>query len=93
MRKTKIVCTLGPATEKGDMLRQLFLNGIWSPVFFGLRSPELGFIVILGLWVSIILTIAAIRRVSHTAAALLVPYAMWVSFASFLNAGIAILNP
>ena len=28
MRKTKIVCTLGPATEKGDMLRQLFLNGM-----------------------------------------------------------------
>ena len=28
MRKTKIVCTLGPATEKGDVLRQLFLNGM-----------------------------------------------------------------
>lgn len=71
---------------------QLFANFLWSPVFFGLRSPELGILVIFALWILIVITLKRVYRVSIVAFALLVPYFLWVSFASVLNVSIAILN-
>ena len=71
---------------------QLVLNGVWSPVFFGLRAPwvALGIIVVLvpAVWVTMVL----FRRVSRGAGVLLVPYLAWVCFATYLNAGFAWLN-
>lgn len=72
---------------------QFICNVLWSFLFFGLRSPLLGLADILVLWVLIIATIALFYRVKKTAAYLLVPYLLWVSFASFLNYSIWILNP
>jgi len=71
---------------------QLILNISWSVVFFGLRSPFGGFIVIAILWVAILLTILNFYKVSVTAGLLLVPYILWVSFAAILNLFIWRLN-
>lgn len=71
---------------------QLVLNAIWSPLFFGLRSPALGLIIIVFLWISILLTIINFYKLSKTATGLLVPYFVWVSFAAVLNFSIWQLN-
>jgi benzodiazapine receptor len=73
-------------------LGQLALNFLWSPVFFGLRAPLLGLIVIVAMWVMILLTIVRFWPLSKTAALLLVPYLLWVSFATLLNGAIVVLN-
>ncbi|RNA64398.1 tryptophan-rich sensory protein [Prosthecochloris sp. ZM_2] len=72
---------------------QLVLNLGWSATFFGLQSPFLGFIEILLLWLAIVTTIIRFNAVSRNAALLLVPYLLWVSFASYLNFTIWQLNP
>jgi translocator protein len=74
-------------------LAQLILNTSWSIAFFGLKSPTAGLLVIIPLWSAISLTIIRFRRISWTAAALLVPYLLWVSFATLLNLSIILLNP
>ncbi|MGE5654384.1 MAG: TspO/MBR family protein [Bacillota bacterium] len=71
---------------------QLILNVLWSFAFFGLQSPLAGLIVIILLWLSIIATIRSFYEVSPTAAYLLVPYILWVSFAAVLNFSIWWLN-
>ncbi len=73
-------------------LVQLALNFIWSPLFFGLRSPLLGLIDIVAMWAFIVLTIKKFYPISKTAAYLLYPYIAWVSFATVLNAAILFLN-
>jgi len=74
-------------------LVQLVLNALWSVVFFGLQSPLYGMVVILALWVAILLTIIRFFKLSTAAGALLLPYILWVSFASALNIAIFMLNP
>jgi len=64
---------------------QLLLNAVWSPVFFGLRSPGYAFLVILALWAAIALTIVWFLKASTPAGLLLLPYIAWVSFAAVLN--------
>ncbi len=64
---------------------QLFLNILWSIIFFGLKFPGLAFFELLMLWFAILYMIANFYRVSKTAAYLLIPYILWVSFAGFLN--------
>ena len=71
---------------------QLIFNAAWSVVFFGLRSPFYALIIILILLVLIILTIKWFRIVNKTAAFLLLPYLLWVSFATVLNFSIWQLN-
>ena len=71
---------------------QLVLNALWTPLFFGLHRPDLALICIGALWVAIVGTIWAFARVRPAAAALLVPYLAWVSFATALNAAIWHLN-
>lgn len=71
---------------------QLILNILWSVFFFGFRSPTLGFIDILILWLAILFTIILFFKVSTTAGYMLIPYIIWVSFASVLNGWIMILN-
>ena len=71
---------------------QLFLNGLWSPLFFGARRPDLAFLDIVLLWCAIIATIRAFRTHDRLAAWLLVPYLAWVTFASVLNGTIWRLN-
>ncbi len=73
-------------------LTQLGLNFIWTPIFFGLRSPLLGLIVIVAMWIMILLTIKKFLPLNKTAGYLLIPYLMWVSFATLLNTAILVLN-
>ena len=72
---------------------QLVLNTLWSFLFFGLKSPLLGLIEILLLWIAIILTILSFFRSSKVAGILLLPYILWVSFAAILNLSLWRLNP
>ena len=71
---------------------QLLFNGLWSIVFFGFRSPGLAFLVIIILLVLILLTYKWFKIVSKTAAYLLIPYLVWVVFATILNFSIWQLN-
>ncbi|PWL40279.1 sensory protein TspO [Flagellimonas aquimarina] len=71
---------------------QLLFNALWSIVFFGFKSPSWALLVILLLLTLIILTIKWFKVVSKTAAFLLIPYLMWVLFASLLNYKIWELN-
>lgn len=64
---------------------QLALNAAWTPVFFGAHQPGAALIVIGFLWMAIFLTLRAFQAVSRPAGLLLVPYLVWVSFASVLN--------
>lgn len=73
-------------------LAQLTLNFLWSPVFFGFRSPLLGLFVIVAMWVLIVSTMKKFYPLSRTASFLLLPYLLWVSFATLLNAAIFFLN-
>lgn len=76
----------------GIFLGQLVLNTLWSIIFFGLHSPGGAFIEILFLWLAILTTIVAFYKISKTAAWLLLPYILWVSFAGYLNYAIWSLN-
>ena len=71
---------------------QLLLNFSWSIVFFGLHQILGALIVIVLLWISIILNIAWFGKFNKIAAWLLVPYLLWVSFATLLNLNIYLLN-
>lgn len=71
---------------------QLFLNIVWSLLFFGLRSPTAAFVEIVILWAAIALNIYLFNKISKAAAALLVPYILWVTFAAVLNISFVMLN-
>jgi len=72
---------------------QLVLNAAWSWLFFGLHRPDLAFLDIVLLWLLILVSIVLFRRIRPLAAALLVPYLVWVGFASYLNFMLWRLNP
>jgi tryptophan-rich sensory protein len=71
---------------------QLALNAIWSPAFFGLQSPLLGIAVILALLATLIGMLPAFWRLDRVAGSLLLPYLLWVAFATALNGAIVALN-
>jgi len=71
---------------------QLFLNLIWTGIFFGMKKPLLAFIEIILLWASILISIIVFYGISKVASYLLIPYILWVSFASILNFSIWKLN-
>ena len=66
---------------------QMVLNLVWTPVFFGFHQMLAALVIIVSLWVAILITIRAFRRVDALAGWLLVPYLIWVSYATYLNAG------
>lgn len=72
---------------------QLLFNTLWSISFFGLRSPLLGLLNIAFLWALILITLVLFMRVNRPAGLLLIPYLLWVSYASALNLAIWRLNP
>lgn len=76
----------------GIFLFQLFLNFLWSIIFFANHNPQAAFIEVIILWVFILMTIKETRAISKNASYLLYPYLAWVTFASILNLAIVILN-
>ncbi len=71
---------------------QLVLNALWSIVFFGLHSLLGSSLLIIVLWLAILLTILRFHKLSPPAGYLLIPYLLWVTFASVLTWAIYLLN-
>ena len=69
------------------------LNLSWSPAFFTYQRPDISFVIILGMLAFIIMNIRSFYSVSRLASYLLVPYVLWVSFATYLNGYIVFMNP
>ncbi|MBT8126636.1 MAG: tryptophan-rich sensory protein [Gammaproteobacteria bacterium] len=74
-------------------LVQLALNALWSWLFFAWNRGALAFADIVLLWVFIVATLVFFWRVRPLAGSLLIPYLLWVSFASALNYSVWQLNP
>ena len=72
---------------------QLGANALWSWVFFVWHQGALAFVEVILLWCLIVATVAAFRRLNRVAAALLLPYLAWVTFASALTFAECRLNP
>lgn len=72
---------------------QLVANGLWSWLFFAWRQGALAFVEILVLWALIVATLIAFWRIRPLAGALLVPYLLWVTFATALSFTIWQMNP
>ncbi len=86
---------IGRAAVRGALwlfLFQLLLNGLWTPLFFGLHRIDWALIEIGLLWISILATVIVFHVQSKPAGLLLLPYLAWVSFAVYLNAGFWYLN-
>ncbi|MCF8037694.1 MAG: tryptophan-rich sensory protein [Desulfohalobiaceae bacterium] len=75
----------GARVAIGLFIIQLFLNSLWSFLFFGVHQPGLAFIEMLVLWLVILATTTGFWRVSVPAGILLLPYLCWVGFAIALN--------
>ncbi len=73
-------------------ITQMFLNALWTYLYFGLQSPGaalvvLAFLIIISVWM-----MRAFRPISRGAAALVVSYIIWMIFAMYLNGAIVYLN-
>ena len=89
----RVYCDAAGARRTGALrlyALQLGVNFLWSPVFFGLGSPALAVILLLD--VLVVLTIARFASINRCAAWLMIPYLMWILFATYLNIGILVLN-
>ena len=71
---------------------QLVFNAVWSPIFFGLHSIGGGLVIITVLLALIVLAMRAMGKLDAPAFWLMVPYLLWVAFATLLNASILVLN-
>lgn len=71
---------------------QLVLNSLWSILFFGMQNPFYALVEVIILWFAILATIIVFYGIDRRSSLLLVPYILWVSFASLLNYYIWILN-
>ncbi|MCK9581035.1 MAG: tryptophan-rich sensory protein [Methanoregula sp.] len=72
---------------------QLILNTGWSYLFFGLQSTFLGFMGIIALWLVLLCTMIQEFRVTVAGGALLIPYFLWVTFATYLCYTVMMMNP
>lgn len=71
---------------------QLVLNVLWSVMFFGAHQILGAVVIIVALWILILGTILRFHKISRPAAYLLVPYLLWVGFATVLNVSLYVLN-
>ncbi len=69
------------------------LHLLWSPLFFKLKRPDWALFEVAFLWASLVALTIGLAPISHTASLLIVPYLLWVSFATWLNWQIVRLNP
>jgi translocator protein len=71
---------------------QFILNLLWTYIFFGRQDILLALADIIALWVIIVMTIVYFYNINRIASFLLIPYLLWVSFATVLNYSIYMLN-
>jgi benzodiazapine receptor len=76
---------LGAIVPLSIFLLQLVLNAAWSWLFFGLHELGIAFVEIVTLWVAIVINITLFWRLKPISGILLIPYLLWVTFASVLN--------
>lgn len=72
---------------------QIAFNALWTPVFFGLKKIRTAMGIIVVLWAAVFCTMVALWTVDTIAGLLFVPYLIWVTIASALNASVWRLNP
>jgi tryptophan-rich sensory protein len=77
----------------GLFVAQLMANALWSWLFFAWRQGELAAVEVVVLFALILATVVAFWRKSRAAALLLLPYLLWVGFASFLTWSVWRGNP
>ncbi|NKE34643.1 tryptophan-rich sensory protein [Natronococcus sp. JC468] len=82
----------GQRLALGLFVVQMAVNVSWTPAFFSLEQLLVAFGIIVLLWALVVATVVAFRRVDRRAAALLVPYLAWITFAAVLNFEIWRLN-
>lgn len=82
--------------QQRDILILFAVNGLfhllWSPLFFWARRPDWALVEVPFLWASVLALIVGLWQIDSTAALLITPYLVWVSFAAFLNWTIVRLN-
>lgn len=90
------ILTANKSKKRSEAIRlfcyQLIVNVLWSGFFFGLRAPLTALFVLNGLWFCILATMIGFARVRASAAWLLLPYIVWVTFAGYLNYMVYVLN-
>ena len=84
-------------TKKDDELYkiyfiQLFVNALWSPLFFGLKYYFIALLWLILLIVLVVIMIYKMMFKSKAAAYLQIPYLIWLLFATYLNLSIYLLN-
>ena len=91
-----VLTSRAPQPEIDSAMRryavQLAFNFFWSIFFFGLSAYLFSFLWLIGLWIAILVNLAAFYRISARAGLLLLPYLLWVSFAGYLNLSVYLLN-
>ena len=91
-------CALGRLIHRraksaiGVFIMQFGLNLIWTPIFFEMQQIPAALAVIVAIWLGVAATISLARQVDRISAYLLIPYILWVSYATYLNAGLFWLN-
>lgn len=73
-------------------LVHLMFNAAWTGLFFGLHLLTAAAVEIVILWMMIVALVATFWRLDRTAGAMLVPYLLWVTYASSLSIGFAVMN-
>jgi tryptophan-rich sensory protein len=73
-------------------LLQLMLNFAWSFIFFYFNMIGLALVEIILLWISIVLMLVVFYKIKPIASYINIPYLLWVTFATVLNAGYFFLN-
>jgi len=71
---------------------QMLLNFMWTPAFFLLRNIGLALFIVILMDVAVFMTIKEFNKISKLAGGMLIPYFLWILFATYLNAGFFLLN-
>lgn len=73
-------------------LIQLVFNFFWSIIFFKFKLYIFAFVWLVILWILVFKLMRESKKISKVASYLLIPYLAWMTFAGYLNIGIAVLN-
>ena len=71
---------------------QLLVNFAWPPAFFLMKNITLALAIVILLDILVLFNIIEFFKISKTSARILIPYFIWILFATYLNFGILFLN-